>query len=109
MGFLFVIAILIVVTVIPVMIAASVMGARNTGFWSCVIAVIGSVFASRIAEMYIHNHYASLAVSFVLTAMIFSLVLGAKFTQSALISILSVVIQALVASLVGGIAIKMAK
>jgi hypothetical protein len=93
MGFLIGIAIIAAITVLPVMLAAKFLKANNTGFMSCLIAVVLSAAASNYIENYFSGSPAGLVLAFAFTAVVFSLILGAKYLQSAGIAILAVVIQ----------------
>jgi uncharacterized membrane protein (DUF485 family) len=87
------IAILAVVTVVPVMFAAKMLNAANTGFWICLVAVIISSVASSLSTSFIANEVVAFIVSLAVTAVVFSFVLGAKYIQSACISLLAMAIQ----------------
>ena len=86
-------AVVVLVTVIPVMVAAKYLDARNSGFLSCVLAVVGSVSAEHIASMFISNPGFSALVAFVLTAVFYSVILGASFKNSVLIALLAIGVQ----------------
>lgn len=92
-GFLIFIIVVVVLTVIPVMIAAKLMGAKNTSFGSSLLAVIASVAAENIAQQVISNPGFSGLIAVAITAVCFSLILGAKYIQSILIALLSIGVQ----------------
>jgi hypothetical protein len=105
MNFIIFILVVVVLTVIPVMIAAKLLGAKNTSFWSCVFAVIASVAAENIAEQVVSNPGFSGLIAVAVTAVCFSLILGAKYIQSVLIALLSIGVQYGIALLVAGMGI----
>jgi len=105
MSFMIFILVVVVLTVIPVMIAAKLLGAKNTTFWSCVFAVIASVAAENIAEHVISNPGFAGLLAVATTAVCFSLILGAKYIQSVLIALLSYGVQYGIALLVAGMGI----
>ena len=105
MSFLIFILVVIVLTVFPVMIAAKLLGAKNTNFWSCVFAVIASVAADNISEQLISNPGFSGLLAIAATAVCFSVILGAKYLQSVLISFLSYGVQYGIALVVAGMGI----
>ena len=93
MELLIAMAVLAVVTVVPVMVAAKMLGASNTGFLSCLFAVIISAFASSYAEGYFDDGILTFVVPWAVTAVVYALILGAGFIQSAFIALLATAIQ----------------
>lgn len=93
MEILITIAVFIVVMIFPVMLAADFLNARNTGFLSCLVAVILSALAGGFVTQFFYSPAISMLVSFAVSALIFSVVLGAKYIQSACIALLAIVIQ----------------
>jgi hypothetical protein len=87
------IALFLVIAVAPVMLAARAMGAANTGFWSCFIALILSSILSTACTGLFGSNLISFIASLLATAVVFSLVLGTSIGVSILISLLAVVIQ----------------
>ncbi len=88
-----VILFLIAITIVPVMISARVLNAANTGFFSCLIAVIASAAAYRGAAELVSHAGLSFITAIALTAIVFSMILGAKYIQSVFIALLSIGIQ----------------
>ncbi|EAR62654.1 hypothetical protein [Neptuniibacter caesariensis] len=84
---------LIFLTIVPVMISARVFNAANTSFFPCLIAVIASAAAYTGAGTLISNEGLSFVASIALTALMFSMILGAKYMQSVFIALLTVGIQ----------------
>lgn len=93
MAFLFLIFAIVMVTVVPVMVSARLLGAKNTGFIVCFLAVIGSVLSEHFSHVIIENDFIAGVVTVAVTAVFFSVVLGAKYLQSILIALLSYGVQ----------------
>lgn len=93
MDVLILIGIVILFSIVPVMIAAKLLNASNTGFVHCLIAVVLSSVAGGFVPRYISGEALALLVTFALSAVIYSAVLGARFVQSACIALLASVIQ----------------
>lgn len=93
MEFVLALVIVIILTVIPVMISARALKARNTGFWVCLLAVICSSLVGGVVSEYFTNQFISVVVAFVATAIIYAAILGAGLLKSLLIALLSIVIQ----------------
>ncbi len=97
--------VLVVLTVIPVMLAAKLFGAPNTSFWACVIAVAMSVAASSVSAQFIANPGLAGFAALALTAVCFSVILGTSYLHSFLIALLSIGIQYGLVMLVAGLGI----
>jgi hypothetical protein len=80
--------------VYPVKFSAEKLGADDTGFIRCLLAVIASVSISAYAGNIVSSSFLHFVISMATTAIVFSVLLGAKFIQSILISLMSTVIQA---------------
>lgn len=93
MELLIVIAVTVLITIVPVMIAAKMLNAANSGFLSSLIAVILSSVGSGFVSNFTTDEAVALLISFVISVAIFSVVLGAKYIQSACIALLALVIQ----------------
>ena len=55
MWLLIVLALILLVTVVPVMIAARIVGAQRTGFWMCLLALIVSSLIVGVAVRLFHG------------------------------------------------------
>ena len=55
MWLLIVLALILLVTVVPVMIAARIVGAKRTGFWVCLLALIVSALIVGVAVRLFHG------------------------------------------------------
>lgn len=84
---------LICLTIVPVMISARVFNAANTGLLSCLLAVVASAAATTAAENMVTDPSLAFLVSTAITAFLFSIILGAKYIQSVMISIMTIGIQ----------------
>lgn len=93
MSFLLFIAVVIILTVIPVMIAAKLLGAERTSFLSCLLVVIASVAAEKIGSNLVENEVVATVIALAFTALCISLILGAKYLQSIVIAVLSIGVQ----------------
>ncbi len=93
MDFLLIVGLMVGITVIPVMVAAKLIGAENSGFWTCFFAVILSSITGSLCETLISNELLAGMSVFVITAIAFSVVLGASFLQSVVISLVAVALQ----------------
>lgn len=86
-------AIVALITVVPVMIAAKLLKANNTGFFSCLFAVLVSFGASFLAAMYIDNTTVLTLAQIAITVVVFAMFLNAHYVQSALIALLAYIVQ----------------
>ena len=93
MGFIIALCVLIAFTIVPVMLAAKMLNASNTGFWPCVFAVVLSSVAAGFVSQFVSGEALYFVVSFAISAVIFSAILGAKYIQSACIALVALVIQ----------------
>jgi len=93
MELIIVLVVMIAITTFPVMMSAKFLGASTSGFFASLLAVIlASVCCAYVGD-YLADQWISSLASLVLTAIIFSLVLGAGFFQSIGIALLAVVLQ----------------
>ncbi len=96
MSFLIVFAILTVALVAPVMIGARVVGARNTGFGSALLAVIIIAACSAAIDGLVGNDIVSFVVTAVVGAAVLSGILGTSFFRGLAISVIAAIIQVVV-------------
>ena len=99
MNLLIFLAIVVILTVIPVMIAAKMLKANRSSFWICLLAVIASVASDHLSSMFIANDGIAYLVALAITALCFSAILGASFIQSLVIALVSIGIQFVIALL----------
>ncbi|MHC9510025.1 hypothetical protein [Kangiella sp. M94] len=101
--------IVVLLLVLPLKFAAKFIGARNTGFFSCLFALIVSALFQFGVDYYfpgLDDTYGWL-VTVPVAALAYMLVLGTTFLKAILIGIVQVILMvlltALVASLMAGI------
>ena len=92
MEFLLVFAIVVAIGVVPVMIAARMLGARNTGFGSALLAVIIAAAVGAAVEALVGEGLIGIVVSLGVGAFVYAGVLGTTFWRGLGISILSTLI-----------------
>lgn len=103
MSFLLFIAVVIILTVIPVMIAAKFLGAERTSFIYCLMVVIASVAAENIGSNLVESEVVAGIIAIAFTALCISMILGAKYIQSIAIATLSIGVQFGLALLLAGL------
>lgn len=103
MSFLLFIAVVIILTVIPVMIAAKFLGAERTSFISCLMVVIASFAAEHIGSNLVESEILAGVIAIAFTALCISMILGAKYIQSIVIAVLSIGVQFGLALLLAGL------
>lgn len=92
MEFLLPFAILALILVVPVMLAAKMLNAGNSGFLMCLLAVVIGSLANHFAQSYVEGGFGWL-LGYVAQVVVYSLLLRAGFIQSLLISLLAAIIQ----------------
>lgn len=97
MEWLVVLGMAAVLAVVPVMLAARMVGAGRTGFGSALLAVILQAVCSGVADKYLGNGWAGIAVAIVLGVAIYAYVLDTSWLKGLLLGILATVISALAA------------
>lgn len=93
MEVLFFFAAIVLLTVYPVMLAAKMLGAENTSFFPCLFVVIASAVANKVGFALAQNELIANIIAIAFTALAISMLLGAKYFQSLLISLLSIGVQ----------------
>ncbi|WLD57190.1 hypothetical protein NFC81_10715 [Salinispirillum sp. LH 10-3-1] len=84
--------VLVVLTVIPVMFAARIVRARNTGFWSALAAVILLMVLSLLLERFVPQQGIALAIAVIVGSAIYAFTLGTTWLKGFMVAILSLVI-----------------
>ncbi len=96
MELFYIIAVLIGMTIIPVMVGARLVGAQNTGFGSALIAVVVLAAMSIGIDKFIGNQ----AVAFLMSAAgggwLLAGILGTSFLRGIAVSLIAVVVQVVV-------------
>lgn len=104
MQFVITTVVLMVVLLLPVMVAARVVGAENRGFFACTVLVIGLVVVGAIMGRYMDTSPVVAGVAgFVASIVLTRFVLGTGVGGAVLVSVLTVVIQ--IGALLGVVAI----
>jgi hypothetical protein len=96
MEFLYVIALLIGMTIIPVMVGARVVGAQNTGFGSALFAVILLAALSIGIDMFVGNPIVAFLASAAGGGFLLAGILGTSFLRGIAVSLIAVAVQVLV-------------
>lgn len=110
MDILYALALLVAVTVVPIMVGARVVGAKNTGFGSALIAVFVLAALSFGVAKFIPNQILAFVVSAAGGGILLSAILGTTFWKGIAVSIIAVAVQIAVlvmfaGALIGGGAI----
>jgi hypothetical protein len=92
--FLIVVLVVLLVTVVPVMIAARIVGARRTGFWMSLLAIIVS---SLIVGVAVHIFRNSGLLAFFVAPLGFMLILDTTYLRGLLMVILQYLFAGLIA------------
>ena len=99
MELLLILAILVALLVVPVMLAARLVGAGKTGFGSALLAVVLQVCLSGVTQQVVASRPATLLIGIVVGSAIFALVLDTTWLRGVAIGLLSAIIGAVVAFL----------
>ena len=92
--FLIVVLVILLVTVVPVMIAARIVGARRTGFWMSLLAIIVS---SLIVGVAVHIFRNSGLLAFFVAPLGFMLILDTTYLRGLLMVVLQYLFAGLIA------------
>lgn len=93
---LLVLAVLIAVTVVPVMLAAKWARARRSGFLASLGAVVVATLVAHAALALIGEPLIALPVALVLALAAYALVLGTSFVAAVGIAVVAIVLQLLI-------------
>ena len=102
MNFVIVFAILAVVLVVPIMIGARVVRARNTGFGSALLAVVIIAAFSAATDSFLANDIVAFVATAVFGAFVLSGILGTTFFRGLAVSAIAAIIQVVVMLLFAG-------
>lgn len=100
------IIVIVVLLIAPIKIAANYVGARNTGIFMCIIALIFSAaiqtgvskFIPQLAEI---HPVISVLVALLLSGLAYMLVLGTTYLKGIVIAIIQVVLTYIIAFIIG--------
>lgn len=93
---------ILAVLVLPVMLAARLVGAARTGFGAALVAVILQLVLSVPVRRFIADESLVLGVEVVAGAAIFSLVLGTTLLKGLVVSIVATVLSIIAMALLAG-------
>ena len=93
MELLLAVGLLLAVTVVPIMIGARIVGAKNTGFGSAFFAVIMLTVLSIVVTKFIPNPVLAFIASAAGGGFFLAGVLGTTFWKGILVSIIAVAVQ----------------
>jgi hypothetical protein len=93
MEILYALGLLIAVTVVPIMVGARVVGAKNTGFGSALIAVVVLAALSFGVAKFIQNPILAFVVSAAGGGVFLSAILGTSFWRGIAVSVIAVAVQ----------------
>ena len=102
MEFVIAFAILAVVLVVPVMIGARLVNARNTGFGSALLAVIVMAASSAAINGFVANDLIAFVAIAAIGAMVLAGVLGTTFLRGLGVSVIATIIQVVVMLVLAG-------
>ena len=100
MGLILAVALILVFSVYPVQISGNILGARNTAFSNCLLAVIIAGVGSAYCVKSISQMSGLLAAG-AFTVIVYSLMLKIDFFRAAVLTLLALFIQMLMLSLAG--------
>lgn len=86
-------AVLAVALVVPVMFGARLVGARNTGFGSALLAVVILAALSAVIEGFVANDLVAIVAMAAIGAMVLAGILGTTFLRGLAISVIATIIQ----------------
>ena len=84
------------ITVFPIMIAARIVGARHTGFWFALLALLMQSLVSGLLNRLFFNPLQAMLVSLLVAPAVYAAVLGTTYLKGLAISALFVIIALLV-------------
>lgn len=105
MALLFIIILIIGLAIVPTMVGARVVGARNIGFGSALLSVILLAGLSTFVGKNIENQFIALIVSASAGGFLLAAVLGTTFWRAIGVSIIATVIQFVVIFFFAGVLI----
>ena len=94
MEILIVFAVLAVALVVPVMLGARLVNARNTGFGSALLAVVILAALSAGIEGFVANELVAIVAMVTLGAIVLAGILGTTFLRGLAVSAIATIIQA---------------
>lgn len=89
------------ITVFPIMIAARIVGARNTGFWHALWALLLQSVVSALLNHIFYNPFLAALISLLVGPAVYAMVLGTTYLRGLAISALFVIIALIVLFILG--------
>lgn len=103
MSFIAVFVLVAVFLVVPIMIGARIVNAKNTGFGSALLAVVIYAVASAAIDGVVDNEILAFLLTAGVGAFVLSFVLGTTFLRGLAVSIFATVVQVVVVLLFAGV------
>lgn len=102
LAFLLGLAVIVCVTVVPVMVGARMVRAEHTGFWRCVLAVVILAMLGVGVGSFVDNRIASGLITALIGAFFLAGILGTTYLRGLAISLIAAVVQVVVLVLLAG-------
>jgi asparagine N-glycosylation enzyme membrane subunit Stt3 len=99
---LIMIAVIVGLTVVPVMLAAKFIGAGKTGFGAALLAVFLQACLTRATQHFVSDQSLAMAIVVVASSAVFSFTLDTTILRGFVVSILTIVITLVVIALFSG-------
>ena len=93
MSFLVMLLVLFVVTLVPVMIGARVVGARNTGIGAALLSVLALVVIHVVCDRLIASPLLNFLISAAIGGLIMAQILGTTFWRAIGVAIIAAAVQ----------------
>lgn len=93
MEYLILFAVMVIVLVVPVMLGARIVNARNKGFGSALLAVLALAALSAVINGVAANSLVASLVMVILGAVVLASILGTTFLRGLAVSIIASIIQ----------------
>lgn len=102
MSFLIAILVLFAVAIVPIMIGARIVGARNTGVGAALLSVLLLTAISVACGRYVGNELLAFLISAIVGGLLMSVILGTTFWRALGVSVIAAAIQVAVVLLFAG-------
>ena len=93
MAFLIMLLVLFVVALVPVMIGARVVGARNTGIGAALLSVLALTVIQAVCDRLVGTPLLNFLISAALGGMVMSWILGTTFWRAIGVAIIAAAVQ----------------
>ncbi len=102
MSFLIAILVLFAVAIVPIMIGARIVGARNTGVGAALLSVLLLTAISVACGRYVGSELLAFLISAIVGGLLMSVILGTTFWRALGVSVIAAAIQVAVVLLFAG-------